>query len=230
MTEVALGALFGVILSLIFTLETFGVTKTSASNAGLIISLTIVMTPLLDQTVHRAHLPAAFYAAAALAVCGVGILTESRGLAVPNTGDLLILLAAGARAVHVTVIARLSEHRTLDSSRVTLVQLLTALAVFTALAQTSGHGVINVARTLDRRSWLLVIYLALVCTVFAFFVQMWAVRRTSPARVSLLLGTEPLWAAIVGIVVGGSTLTTLGIVGGGLILVGTNWGRIAEAR
>lgn len=224
-TELALGALFGVILSIIFTLETYGVTKTSASNAGLIISLTIVMTPLLEQKVRCTHLPRTFYAATAVAVAGVGVLTQSGGFAVPNIGDLLILLAAVARAVHVTVIAHVSESRTLDSSCVTLVQLCTALVVFTILSQVTGRGVIDVAAHLDARSWLLIAYLSIVCTIFAFFIQIWAVRRTSPARVSLLLGTEPLWAAVVGFLVAGDHLTVPSVCGAALIPAGTNWGR-----
>ncbi len=56
---------------------------------------------------------------------------------------------------------------------------------------------------------------------------MWAVRRTSPSRVSLLLGTEPLWAAAAGIALGGERLGALGLAGGALVLVGTAWGRRA---
>jgi len=109
--------------------------------------------------------------ATVLAVAGVGVLTQSGGFAVPNIGDLLILLAAVARAVHATVIAHMSESRTLDSSRVTLVQLCTALVVFTILSHVTGRGVIDVAAHLDARSWLLIAYLSIVCTVFAFFIQ-----------------------------------------------------------
>jgi threonine/homoserine efflux transporter RhtA len=54
---------------------------------------------------------------------------------------------------------------------------------------------------------------------------MWAVRRTSPSRVSLLLGTEPVWAAAVGIALAGDRPGWLGLVGAVLVLVGTAWGR-----
>ena len=228
--EFLLGMIFGTILSIIFTLETFGVTMTSASNAGLIISLTIVMTPLLDQGIRRTHLPPTFYGAAVIAVAGVGLLTQNRGFATPSLGDLLILLAAVARAVHVTVIARLSENRALDSARVTFVQLCTALAVFVVLSQLTGRGVGEAVAQMSARSWMLTVYLALVCTVFAFFTQLWAVRRTSPARVSLLLGTEPLWAAAFGVLLAHDPLTAIGVTGALLILLGTRWGRSIDAR
>lgn len=229
-TELALGAVFGAILSVVFTLETYGVTMTSASNAGLIIALTIVLTPLLERWVRHTHLPPAFYGAAFIAVIGVGLLSQSGGFATPRLGDLLILLAAAARAVHVTVIAHLSAHRTLDSGRLTLVQLGTGLAVFTVLAPLTGRHVGEFAAQLTTRSWLLTGYLALVCTVFAFAIQMWAVRRTSPARVSLLLGTEPLWAAAIGVLLAHDPITAIGVAGALLIVLGTNWGRTIDAR
>ena len=49
--EVLFGAAFGCILAIIFSLETFGVVHTTASNAGLIISLTILVTPVLSTAV-----------------------------------------------------------------------------------------------------------------------------------------------------------------------------------
>jgi drug/metabolite transporter (DMT)-like permease len=229
-SEVVLGMLFGLVLSIVFALETFGVTMTSASNAGLIISLTIVMTPLLEQWVRHTHLPPMFYGAGVIAVAGVGLLTQSGGFAAPRLGDLLMLAAAAARAVHVTVIAHVSEHRAFDSARVTLVQFVTGLVVFLLLSLITGRGVGDVAAHMSMGAWLITIYLALVCTVFAFFIQIWAVRRTSSARVSLLLGTEPLWAATIGMVVAGDPLTVISAAGAGLILIGTNWGRVIDAR
>lgn len=76
--------------------------------------------------------------------------------------------------------------------------------------------------------WAGLIFLSVFCTLFAFFVQMWSVRRTSPSRVSLLLGTEPLWAAAVGISLGGERLGVLGVLGAVLVLAGTAWGAAAR--
>ncbi|MGY4711055.1 DMT family transporter [Mycolicibacterium sp. CBM1] len=228
--ELELGLLAGAVLSAVFALETFGVSRTSASNAGLIISLTVIMTPMLAQFVWRTALPGAFYAAAGVAVVGVVLLTQAGGLTAPCLGDLLIVAAAAARAVHVTVIARLSANRTLDSSRVTLVQLGVGLSVFGVASRFTGTAVGEVVAQWNVRCWLLTGYLAVVGTVFAFVIQTWALRRTSPTRVSLLLGTEPLWAAAVGVLLGGDPLTAIGAGGAVLVLLGTNWGRALEAR
>ena len=229
-TELWLGSSFGAILSVVLVLETFGVTKTSAANAGLIISLTIVVTPLLEQRVRATRLPPAFFGAAAVTVAGIVLLTQNTGFAAPSLGDLLILLAAVARSVHVTVIAHVSKGRVLDSGRVTLIQLATALLVFLILSSFIGRGVGEVATQMTTRSWLLTLYLALVCTVFAFVVQMWAAGRTSAARMSLLLGTEPLWAAAVGVMMAGDPVTIVGATGALMILAGTNLARTIDGQ
>lgn len=224
--EVRVGVVLGVILSLVFVLETFGITRTSATNAGLIISLTLVMTPL----VARSRVPPTFYVAAMLATLGVALLTQGNGINAPSLGDLLILLAALARAVHITAMHRMSADKPIDSRRLTLIQLATVALVFFAASLFVGDGVADTVGRLTPQGWIELAYLALACTVLAFCVQMWAVRRTSPARVGLLLGTEPMWAAAVGIALAGDRLTPVSATGAALILLATTWGRRIEVR
>ncbi|MFJ9425076.1 DMT family transporter [Streptomyces sp. NPDC101249] len=218
--------LLGLILGGIFLLETYGVVQTSATNAGLIISLTMIFTPLAEAAVTRVRPSRAFLAAAGLSVLGVLLLTQNGGLSRPGAGDLLMLLAALARTLHVLAMARLKGIGGAAALPLTTVQLGTAVLVFAVLAAAGGGaGPWRTAASFGAREWAGLLFLALCCTLFAFFVQMWAVRRTSPSRVSLLLGTEPLWAATAGIVLGGERLGAWGLVGGALVLVGTAWGR-----
>ncbi|WP_372350091.1 DMT family transporter [Streptomyces sp. KL116D] len=223
--------LLGLILSGIFLLETYGVVHTSATNAGLIISLTMIFTPLAEAAVTRVRPPRAFLAAAALSVLGVVLLTQGGGFTSPSGGDLLMLLAALARTVHVLVMARVEAVQSADALPLTTVQLGTAVTVFALLCAAPGTGSApwDAAASFEPADWAGLLFLSVLCTLFAFFVQMWAVRRTSPSRVSLLLGTEPLWAAAVGIVLGGERLGALGLLGGGLVLAGTMWGRRATS-
>ena len=221
--------LLGLILSGIFLLETYGVVHTSATNAGLIISLTMIFTPLAEAAVTRRRPSRAFLAAAALSVAGVVLLTQGGGFTTPSPGDLLMLLAALARTVHVLAMSRIEAVRSADSLSLTTVQLGSAVAVFALLAAVPGTGAApwSVAAGFGPREWAGLVFLSVFCTLFAFFVQMWAVRRTSPSRVSLLLGTEPLWAAAAGIALAGDRLGVLGVAGAALVLAGTSWGRRA---
>lgn len=228
--ELSGGLILGLILTAIFLLETYGVVHTSATNAGLIISLTLIFTPLAESGLSRALPSRAFLAAATLSVLGVVMLTQGAGFTTPSLGDLLMLLAALARTANVLVIHRLPAVRSTDDGALTFMQLSTAVIVFSLLSPFVGTTPWHLASTLTGAQWLNVLYLSLMCTLFAFFVQLWAVRRTSPSRVSLLLGTEPLWAAVVGIAFGGDQPGFLGYFGAALILIGSFWGRRAAEQ
>ncbi|MEV7442746.1 DMT family transporter [Streptomyces sp. NPDC091204] len=221
--------LLGLVLGGIFLLETYGVVHTSATNAGLIISLTMIFTPLAEAAMRRQAPSGGFLGAAAVSVAGVVLLTQGAGFTAPGLGDLLILGAALARTLHVLLMARVEAVRDADSLSLTTVQLGGALLVFALLAAVPGTGASPwaAAAGFGAAEWAGLAFLSVFCTLFAFFVQMWAVRRTSPSRVSLLLGTEPLWAAVAGIAIGGEDPGLLGYAGALLVLVGTAWGRRA---
>ncbi|MCY7288963.1 MAG: DMT family transporter, partial [Cryobacterium sp.] len=226
--ELRVGVILGILLAAVFVFETFGIAHTSATNAGLIISLTIVITPILDSVASGRRLPGRFFLAAMIAVIGVALLAGNGALRPPTLGDLLILLAAIVRAVHVTSMHKLTADRPMDSLHLTTVQLATCAALFTATSLFYGDSIPHFLSQLDPGRGMLFLYLVLACTVFAFLVQTWAVRRTSPSRVSLLLGTEPIWAAIIGIAIAHDNVTLVGYCGIALILAGTACGRSVE--
>ncbi|WP_354641943.1 DMT family transporter [Kitasatospora camelliae] len=219
------GAALGLVLGGIFLLETYGAVHTSATNAGLIISLTMVFTPLADSALRRTRPSRPFLAAAGLSVLGVALLTADGGLRAPSAGDLLVLAAAVVRTAFVLATARSRAVADTDSLALTWVQLASATAVFALAAPFAGPSPLALAAEFGAAGWGLLLYLSLFCTVFAFFVQAWAVRATSPSRVSLLLGTEPLWAAVFGIAVAGDRPGAAALLGGLCVLAGTEWGR-----
>lgn len=221
------GALLGLILGAVLLLETYGVVYTSPTRAGLIISLTMIFTPLAESLVSRTALPRAFLAAAAVSFFGVVLLTQGGGLATPSAGDLLMLGAALVRTVSMLAMSRARTVQNADSMALTWVQLATAAAVFALVSPFAGPSPWSLAASYDLAQWADLLYLTVFCTLLAFLVQMWAVRATSPSRVSLLLGTEPLWAAVCGIALGGDRLVPLALLGALLVLAGTEFGRRA---
>ncbi|WP_433225076.1 DMT family transporter [Microtetraspora malaysiensis] len=221
--EVRVGSLLGVTQAAVLVLETYGVAHTSAANAGLIISLTIVLTPLLDRTGSR-RLPWTFFLAAGLCVVAVGLLTSSTGLHAPRLGDVLMLAAAVVRAGHVALVGRLTAGRPMAPLHLTTAQTVVGSALFLPLAVTHLPDLVHSSAT----TWIQLIYLALFCSVFAFLAQTWAVQGTSASRASLLLGTEPIWAVAIGISVGGERLTLWAALGAVLMIAGTYWGQAIE--
>jgi drug/metabolite transporter (DMT)-like permease len=211
----------------IIGLETWGVHLTSATNAGLLISLALVMTPVLEGIASRSWLPRAYFVAAVAAVVGVALLVSEGGLRAPTAGDGLVITAATVRAFHVTASARLTRGRAEGSFGVVLVQMAVCAGVFAALA---GPDLPAVAARLDEREWANVLFLGLLCSVFAFVVQLWAVRRTSASRASILMGTEPVWALLIGVVVAAEAIGPLGACGAALIIAASYAGQAVERR
>ncbi|MER7376559.1 DMT family transporter [Streptomyces lanatus] len=222
--ELRIGLPLGLTQAAVLVVETYGVAHTSAANAGLIISLTIVLTPLLDRGGHRGPLPASFFAATGVCVLAVGLLMSGNGFAEPRLGDLLMLGAALIRAVHVALVGRLTAGRAIRPLQLTTVQTLVGTVLFLPVAAPDLPTLLHSTPA----TWAQLVYLALFCSVFAFLAQTWAVQRTSASRASLLLGTEPVWAVAVGVALGGDHLTPLTGLGAALMVAGTYWGQAVE--
>lgn len=222
--EVRIGCLLGVTQAAVLVLETYGVAHTSAANAGLIISLTIVLTPLLDRTAGQGRLPPRFFAATGVCLLAVTLLMSGSGFHAPRTGDLLMLAAAVVRAVHVVLVGRLTKGRVVRPLQLTAVQTVFGSVLFVVPAS-SGLSTLT---QVDGAVWGQLVYLALFCSVFAFLAQTWAVQNSSASRASLLLGTEPVWAVAVGIGLGGEKFTALAGLGAALMVTGTYWGQSIE--
>ncbi|WP_322094444.1 DMT family transporter [Paraburkholderia bannensis] len=227
------GALLaGALLLGIFLCETFGVMLTRASNAAFLISLCVVLTPLVEWAMLRRRPARAEWLAVAASLAGAWLLTG--GAYVPNAGDALILLAALLRAISVCVTKRVMRDAALAPLAVTAVQagcvtfgsallaLVFAPQQLHALPTFAGHGAF----------WASVAWLVLACTLFAFFIQNYAVRRSSPTRVALLMGSEPAFGALFASVWLGERLSTAAWIGGALIVAASllatvQWQRVS---
>lgn len=228
--ELRVGALLGVTQAMVLYLETHGVARTSAAAAGVLISLTIILTPLAG-VIAGTRVPARFYAAAGVCIIGVAVMLGTRLGPDGWDGDLLVLAAALVRAGHVTLIGRFAPPH--GASRVPLRPLpltLVQLVVGTVLTAPLTLPQLAAAPAVLTRPTLLVsiLFLALCCSVFAFLAQTWAVHRTSANRASLLLGTEPLWAVGAAVALGGEQLSIRVTLGAVLVIAGCWWGQAIE--
>jgi drug/metabolite transporter (DMT)-like permease len=60
--------------------------------------------------------------------------------------------------------------------------------------------------------------------------MLWAIRKTSASRVALLQGTEPIWAVVIAVVIGGELMGFFGWIGGAVIVAACYWGLGIEGR
>ena len=210
----------GLVMLAIFLCETYGVAHTSASNAAFLNSLCVVFTPFVEWALLGQRPAARLLPAVALSLLGTWLLSGGVDLDF-GLGDALMLAAALVRAFGVCLIRRL----TADSE----VPPLAFTAVQTGVV---GFGCLLIGSLLPGglpplpsapAFWLGSLYLVLFATLFAFYVQNWALGRSSPTRVSLLMGSEPLFGALFAVLWLNEQLSLQAWVGGLLIVAATMW-------
>lgn len=224
---VAPGLVLGVLRASTIALETIGVTLTSATNAGLIVGLCVLITPLMESVAGGRRLTGQLLGSVALALVGIAGLVGGNGASTPNLGDLLIAGAATTRAILCVVEARFTVGRAADVSMLTTVEI-TFGAVVSALW--GGSALLNDVHHFGTAQWGGILYLSLGCTVIAFLGQLWATMHTSASRASMILGTEPGWALLIGLLIGGEHIGLIGIGGALILLMSLLWGGRAERR
>ncbi|OBU17242.1 hypothetical protein AYY19_10920 [Photobacterium aquimaris] len=209
----------GGILLAIFCCEIIGVSITSATNAAFLISLSVILTAFLELMVNKQRLSRQLLMLSLICVLGVYLLTYDGSLSLSlNTGDWLILTAALLRGLMVTTTKRFTENREITSLSLTALQSLVVGLGAVVLAFTYGQGLTLDSIPNSMEFWLITLYLILFCTLFAFFVQNYAVRRTSPTKVSILMGSEPLFGAIFAVLWLGESLNVVQCIGGAAIV------------
>ncbi len=215
-------SVLGLNLLAIFVCETFGVSLTTASNAAFLISLCVAFTPLCEWWLLRERPGRAVLSAAALSLLGAGLLAfQHGGVSGLAWGDGLMVLAAFLRGAMVCLTRRHGQRHGLPALTVTAVQMgVMALGSAALMLAVLGPGWPPLPRTVP--FWGAMAFLVLLCTLFAFFVQNHAASRTSPSRVALLMGSEPLWGALIAMLWMGERMTAQGWLGG-LLIVGAAW-------
>ena len=208
----------GLVLSGIFVCEVSGVLYTSATNAAVLISLSMILTALAETLINRSRVSGSLWLMGMLSCLGVLLLSLHSGFNLSfNLGDGLILLAAVGRAIMVTLTKRLTHNRSISMLSLTAIQSLVVMLMAVIVGWGSGESIAWSSLS-QPAFWLITLYLVLMCTLFAFFAQNLAISRTSPTRVALLMGSEPLFGALFAMLWLGESLSLIQWFGALLII------------
>lgn len=189
------GAVAGIFLAAGYIFQTWGLdgpTRTSPARAAFITGLYVVIVPLAQAVLIRRRPRSATMMGALLALAGLWVLSrvpgDGRGWVM---GDVLVLVCAFAYSAHMLVLGTTDERH--DTAALTLVQLLVVTAITGAISLRVEDAGVPAPR---------VVWAIVVCGVFAsalaFAAQTWAQRRLPPARVALVLVTEPAFGGLFG--------------------------------
>lgn len=214
----AAGAALGTVLFAGYVLQTYGLTLTSASNAGFLTGLSVILVPLFSALVFGVRPAPRVWVAVALATGGLYLLAAPADGGPArvefNPGDALVVAGAAAFAWHILLTGRFA--RRYDPILLATVQIATTGLFGTAAALVVDGGIPLVLPT---AVWSAVVVTALFATVFAFVVQTAAQRYTSATRTALIFTLEPVFAALAAWLYAGEPMTASRLVGGALIVV-----------
>lgn len=213
------GAWLGFWLFAGYAFQTFGLLYTSASKAGFITGLSVVMVPFLSLWLLRHRLKPNALLGVGVATVGMAMLSLNKGVDI-NLGDFLVFLCAISYAMHIVMVGRYAPK--FHAFPLTLIQIVFC-------------GLFNVIGAVLFEDWTLafsadvlldgwVFSALLICAVFAtalaFVAQNHFQKFTTPTRTALVFATEPVFAALTGYWWAGDRLTTLQVIGCLLILGG----------
>lgn len=203
----------GSILFLGYAAQTVGLQYTTASNAGFITGLSVVVVPLLVAlTTRRLPKPSLI----------IGIISATLGLALLcldqdfrlNSGDLIVLICALCFALQIFFAGKYAptENPTiLAAGQILAVSLLSALSSLFL-----PHGTLN----FTSNAWFGILLTAIPATSIAYFVQMKMQQFTTPTHTALIFSAEPVFSAIFAFFLAGEILMPRGLAGAALVLAG----------
>lgn len=214
-------SLLGVFLFMGYAFQTVGLLYTTTSNAGFITGLSVILVPFLSLILLKHPISRYTWISAILAAIGLYLLAFAGSSISINKGDLLIFLCAIAFALHVAytaIFAPTYPALLLSTIQMFIVGLLSTLS--SLLFEDLGP-IHQVADQLVQPEVLIALLISIGPTsAFAFWIQTVCQKFTSPSRVAIIFATEPVFAAITGVLFGGEILGTLAGIGCICILIG----------
>ena len=216
------GIVVGLFLFIGYSFQTIGLQYTTASNAGFITGLSVVLVPLICSIINRELPSPLVLLGAILAGIGIGFLSLSQGYTY-NYGDILVLGCAVSFALHIIAIGRYAKEidaTVLASLQIGVVALCSTLAAL--LFET------HVPIQFTRDVWIGLLTTAIPATSLAFFIQTYMQKFTTPMHTAIILSTEPVFAGIFGYLLLGEVLGARGLLGAALVFTGMVLSEIRE--
>jgi drug/metabolite transporter (DMT)-like permease len=207
------GSILGILLSSIYLSQTIGLKYTSTGHSAFITGSAVIIVPFLLFTIWKQKLFKVDLVAVGIVIIGLFLLTYDFETNI-NRGDLLTLITAISLAFHI-VFAQQFVKKT-DAALIVMYQFFAAMIVsFIAFQFTNDTELI-----IDNKGWYSLIYLGLIGTLVCYFITVWVQKFVAAIRVSIILATEPLFAALCSYIFINEKLNLREYLGAGLILLG----------
>ena len=208
-----MGAILGAFYLTALIVQTIGLQYTTPGKSGFITGLNVAMVPFLYWIVAKRSPGGTQILGAIVATVGLGVLSL-QGDFTMSWGDGLTLLAALFYALHIMTTGFFAPR--VPPATLAVTQMAASAVIASAIAP----FVTDITLDLPWQVWAAVLWTAVSGTIYAFFLQSWAQRRTTSTHAAVLLCLESVFSAVFGIIFGMDTLTWRLVTGAALIFGG----------
>ena len=206
-------ALLGLSLALSMAFELKGLQTTSSTVTAFLEGTVVVMVPIITCVLARKLPDKMTVICSVIALAGVGFLTLKGDRIGFSTGELLVLGGAFWYSTSVLVTDHASKND--DAVHVAIFQL-----IFISLFGFIGALFFEEIRLpASHTEWSSILALAIICSGVGFTIQPIGQKYTTPERAGLLTVTNPLAAAVLGIIFLHEKMTPGIIIGAILIII-----------
>jgi drug/metabolite transporter (DMT)-like permease len=207
-----LGFVLGIFLTAGYVAQTLGLEHTTASNAGFITGLFVVLTPLFGSFALGLEVGRTTWVAAMLSAVGLLLLSGAGGDLNLN-GDGIVFVCACAFAIHILLTSRAVARFEIGA----LVAVELVVCGIFCLVYAAAAGQLEQPR--GGTVWSALIVTSLVASALGFLVQSYAQRYASATRTALILAAEPAFAGLFGYLLQDEHLSALAWAGAVLIMI-----------
>ncbi|MDQ0268315.1 DMT family transporter [Cytobacillus purgationiresistens] len=213
----------GFLLFTVFSFVTFGLSMTKASNAGFLLSLTVVFVPVIQSILLKSLPSLPIRIGLLLTITGIGFMTLNSTLSL-NPGDVLCVISALAYAIHILVIEKVTKKH--EAIAIGVLQL--GIAGFIAFIFSLIFETPSLPSNYD--AWIAILGLAILCSAFGFVCQAVAQKHTTPTQTGLMFSLEPIFAAMLAVIILGESLSIKDFTGASIIIIGVLVATLANNR
>ena len=206
-------ALTGV--TLLYILQFTGIKYTSATNSALLINTNVLFIAIFSWIFLKEAFTYRKLAGVLLAFTGAIFVISKGSLSISPSikGDILILLSAICWAVYSIVGKKLLDKY--DSLSLTTYAFIIGTFLFIPFVYNDLWGI-----KITVKEWAVILYLALLCSVFAYVAWYYALEKADATEVAIFLNLIPLFAMFLAHLVLKEKITIFTLIGAFFILYG----------
>ncbi len=201
-------AILSFLIFVVYALNTYGLRYTSVSNAGFLIAMSVLFTPIMSIFIKKKIPDRKFFVIAAACTVGIGLMTLDSNFRMAF-GDILCLLCAMVCGVYLVLNEIFVKRDETDAFQVGVIELGFAGIWFTI----SAFVLETPAFPSNGKIWGYLLFLMLFSTGFAFIAQSVAQQYTEASRVGVIYTLEPVFSRIAARLVLHETLLPRAYVG-----------------